>query len=1126
MRKIKRFLIIVLLVLFFGIFSGNKASANSLVPLVINDKNINYYGTQTQVMIPSEYIPQEREFRAAWVSRYVSDIGNLTSEIQFKNSYLAVLDQLEEYNMNAIIFHVRTHHDAFYRSSLNKQSGYVGNVNQYFDSLAWAIEETHKRGIEFHAWLNPYRIKSSGSVKYESLVAEYAAFPDNPVHNPDNVLFGSGVTILNPGEPEVREFLIDTVMELIENYDVDAIHFDDYFYADGVNDSKTYNKPGYNPKKLSLADWRREQVDIFIRDLSQAIRDFNVKNNRYVQLGISPTGIYKNASRRGFAYGIGFNDYHDVNGNFITSGSNTAGFQHSGDYLYADTKKWIDNEWIDYILPQTYWGFTRAAAPYADLVEWWANVVKYKKVNLYTGIGIYMASSGATDDSWRSNPYEIEMQIRFNSKIPEIKGASIYSLKQIKSQVSQYPGLEILKNDMWNTKVLRPIIGTIARDPLGKIPNASIQTQGNKNILTWDNIPGARGYVIYRSTGKINFDDSSQIYQILGVDTSEFPVFEDIVEVGKTYNYGIRAIDGANQLGEGTLFGTEKVYYNVTVSDNVNNTLLSVLNSRVLFGTPNSVYVNNSNPNYRFMFLTEGNKVISQNTNYTFYTVQNVHYKGYFVHKNKIGVAFVDSNNDLLKFQEVNDASEIAPPTIPQEQNDYRFSHWSYPLDKVTEDIIIRAIYVKDDRPIYKVTIFDGVNTITKQVPYGTKLTLSIDQSFANSFNHWKIDGVLASFDKEYTISVYQDLNIEASSTNIAKQPIAFIFNKGVKTGEGVAFVGRFYLPTGVEFVEAGMLLYESNSTNFDFDTPNVIRVKALKFSNNNEFSVIKRTVDVGTTINAKVYLMYLQDGKVHTILSETTQYKIVNVDYETLSSIVSQVPRHIIDDYTFPTYPGLEWGYAEGEDESLFDIENGKLLVQRVTTQVRVIEARYKGIVMTLEINFGITGVDEIGKFYYGDPYSISQNEPKTDTKHLGWSGYTLKRGNNLHFIVQAIELDGEGMITNPEILGTNSGLGSLGTLYINVGENSVSFTLESLGKRIDEPTASAVSAVIVIDIDGTILHLYNNKTDRSTIVTLQPGQALWTGKYLDRSNGIDFGLGSHFNENDKVIVTKYNVK
>ena len=140
-----------------------------------------------------------------------------------------------------------------------------------------------------------------------------------------------------------------------------------------------------------------------------------------------------------------------------------------------------------------------------------------------------------------------------------------------------------------------------------------------------------------------------------------------------------------------------------------------------------------------------------------------------------------------------------------------------------------------------KVTIFDGVNTITKQVPYGTKLTLSIDQSFANSFNHWKIDGVLASFDKEYTISVYQDLNIEASSTNIAKQPIAFIFNKGVKTGEGVAFVGRFYLPTGVEFVEAGMLLYESNSTNFDFDTPNVIRVKALKFSNNNEFSVIKK---------------------------------------------------------------------------------------------------------------------------------------------------------------------------------------------------------------------------------------------------------------------------------------------
>src|SRR5690606_8413528 len=130
-----------------------------------------------------------------------------------------------------------------------------------------------------------------------------------------------------------------------------------------------------------------------------------------------------------FAYGG--SDTYDVNGNFITSGSNTRGQEHYESYLFSDTKKWVDNEWIDYIIPQSYWGFTRDVAKYADIVDWWAKVVCYKNVNLYTGTGLYMATSGSGGDSWLINPQEITMQIRYNTKHPEILGNSIYSYKHI-----------------------------------------------------------------------------------------------------------------------------------------------------------------------------------------------------------------------------------------------------------------------------------------------------------------------------------------------------------------------------------------------------------------------------------------------------------------------------------------------------------------------------------------------------------------------------------------------------------------------------------------------------------------------------------------------------------------------
>ena len=219
-----------------------------------------------------------------------------------------------------MIFHVRPFNDAFYESKYNNWSTYY-NTNPTWDALPWIIEECHKRGIEFHAWLNPYRVTNNTSSSLSDIASRYKA--SNPASNPNNLLKGTDSVILNPGIPAVRTFLIDTCMELIENYDVDAIHFDDYFYDSGVDDSIT--RSIYNTNNLSIDDFRREQTNIFIESLSLAIRSYNQESGRRVQLGISPSGIWKS--------GDGVVTYNS-DGDAITNvSSTTSSYQHYGNYL-------------------------------------------------------------------------------------------------------------------------------------------------------------------------------------------------------------------------------------------------------------------------------------------------------------------------------------------------------------------------------------------------------------------------------------------------------------------------------------------------------------------------------------------------------------------------------------------------------------------------------------------------------------------------------------------------------------------------------------------------------------------------------------------------------------------------
>ena len=471
-------MVFILLVVSIVIYAENKE-----VTIPDGSGVITHYKTDDPVYINSQYIYREGEFRGVWVSPYVSDITGFTSVKQYKDMMYSVFDTMEAYGLNAMLFHVRIMNDALYPSEYCARSIYMDTE---VDMLPWIIEECHKRGIEFHAWMNPYRVSTNVSQTKEQCASKFSGF--NVASNPDNLLIGQNSIILDPGRPEVRNWLVKVCMEVVENYDIDAIHFDDYFYDNGVDDTVTRNI--YNTKNLSLGDFRREQVDIFIENLSNAIRDYNNKNNERVQLGISPSGVY--------TAGDGKVTY-DSQGNARSSGSLTASasFQHYGNYLYCDTVKWINNEWIDYILPQTYWALNHPSCPYYDLMEWWSKIVKYKNVKLYSGIGLYQ-KGGSDKYGWTSSEMECYYQIMTTNYFDDASGVCFFKYSNIVSAVNN-PSYTKGVSSIWDIPAILPEITTMDTIPITAVSNLSVSKNGENNIVSFDRKDDAKFYVIYRS---------------------------------------------------------------------------------------------------------------------------------------------------------------------------------------------------------------------------------------------------------------------------------------------------------------------------------------------------------------------------------------------------------------------------------------------------------------------------------------------------------------------------------------------------------------------------------------------------------------------------------------------------
>jgi uncharacterized lipoprotein YddW (UPF0748 family) len=298
--------------------------------------------------------PIQREFRGAWVASvanidWPSRPGLSTWEQQAE--LLAILNRCVALNLNAVVLQVRPAADALYDSPYEPWSAYLTGVEgrapaPYYDPLAFAVGEAHKRGLELHAWFNPYRARHPSA-------RGAAARTHVSVTHPELVRTYGRYQWMDPGEPSVRAQTLRVMLDVVKRYDVDGIHIDDYFYPypevgpDSLTipfpDSASYARYSRGGGKLALDDWRRENVNTLIRDIYRRTKAIKP----WVKVGVSPFGIWRPGSPPGIA---GFDAY---------------------DKLYADSRKWLREGWVDYLVPQLYWPISQTAQSYPTLLQWW-----------------------------------------------------------------------------------------------------------------------------------------------------------------------------------------------------------------------------------------------------------------------------------------------------------------------------------------------------------------------------------------------------------------------------------------------------------------------------------------------------------------------------------------------------------------------------------------------------------------------------------------------------------------------------------------------------------------------------------------------------------------------------------
>ncbi|SNS22706.1 Uncharacterized lipoprotein YddW, UPF0748 family [Belliella buryatensis] len=419
---------------------------NTSIGLPEKSSNASFYNTYELTLKEGR-----REFRGIWIATLANidwPKSGMDSWEKQKSDFIALLDYYQNLNFNAVIVQVRTAGDAFYPSRFAPWSKYLTGQqgkkpNTTEDPLSWMILQAHQRGMEFHAWLNPYRATFDLATDQLSPQHDFYKHPDWMIKYGNKYYY-------NPGIPEVRKHLTNIIQEVVQNYDIDAIHFDDYFYPYKVEkeifrDQDTYKKFAQGQ---SLEDWRRNNVNLLIKEVHQTI----IAQKPWVQFGISPFGVWRNKDK-------------DQNG------SNTRAGVTNYDDLFADPITWMKNGWIDYIIPQLYWSMDYNLAAHRELVSWWARNSHQTKI--YIGNSPYKIRDNA-DKAW-DNPSEISNQIEFARNFKEIAGNAFFSANSLYTKNKDVANL--VKKENYRFRTLTPHFISKSTNNFLPSPKAELQIE-------------------------------------------------------------------------------------------------------------------------------------------------------------------------------------------------------------------------------------------------------------------------------------------------------------------------------------------------------------------------------------------------------------------------------------------------------------------------------------------------------------------------------------------------------------------------------------------------------------------------------------------------------------------------
>lgn len=471
-------------------------------------------GVGAQIQQQSPY--PKREFRGAWIQAVNGQFRGILTE-KLKQTLIDQLNSLQGAGINAIIFQVRPEADALYASQLEPWSRFLTGVqgqapSPYWDPMQFMIDECHKRGMEFHAWINPYRVKTS-------LKSELAANHLYNIH-PEWFVTYNNQLYFDPALPESRRHICMVVADIVSRYDVDAIHMDDYFYpypAKGVDFPDDASFARYGGGFTNRADWRRSNVNILIQKIHETIRGLKP----WVKFGISPFGIYRNEK----------ND---------PLGSKTNGLQNYDD-LYADVLLWARNGWVDYNIPQIYWQIGHPAADYETLVKWWAKNTENRPLFIGQSVMNTVQNADPKNPSINQLPRKMALERAYQT----IGGSCQWPASAVVENAGKYR--DALVQEYHKYPALVPVFDFMDDKAPGKVRKVKKVWTEDGYMLFWtapkakDEMDRAVQYVVYRFDGKekVNIDDASHIVAITRNNFYKLP-YDD----GKTkYRYVVTALD-------------------------------------------------------------------------------------------------------------------------------------------------------------------------------------------------------------------------------------------------------------------------------------------------------------------------------------------------------------------------------------------------------------------------------------------------------------------------------------------------------------------------------------------------------------------------------------------------------